>query len=138
MPSPTDTGTPADSPSLRERFAALRNLPPFLRQIWAASATLTLLTLVLRLLRAFVPVALVSAGLRGVLEAHQEFRRINQIKIAVGTANYLSPLVVLPFTDSLTPVVAAITDTASLAFNSNISAADAAEKLRKAIAEASR
>lgn len=37
-----------------------------------------------------------------------------------------------------TPVVAAITDTASLAFNSNISAADAAEKLRKAIAEASR
>ena len=62
----------------------------------------------LLILAAFVPVALVSAGLRGVLEAHQEFRRINQIKIAVGTANYLSPLVVLPFTDSLTPVVAAI------------------------------
>ena len=62
MPSPTDPGASTDSPSLRERFAALRNLPPFLRQIWATSAGLTLLTLVLRLLRAFVPVALLYVG----------------------------------------------------------------------------
>lgn len=62
----------------------------------------------LLVLAAFVPVALVSAGLRGVLEAHHEFRRINQIKIAVGTINYLSPLVVLPFTGSLVVVITAI------------------------------
>jgi O-antigen/teichoic acid export membrane protein len=62
----------------------------------------------LLVLSAFVPVALVSAGLRGVLEAHQEFRRVNQIKIAVGTANYLSPLFVLVFANGLVPVVIAI------------------------------
>ena len=48
---------PAAKPSLRERFNALRNLPPFLRQIWATSPGLTLATLGLRIVRAFVPVA---------------------------------------------------------------------------------
>lgn len=57
---------------------------------------------------AIVPVALVSAGLRGVLEAHQEFRRVNLVKMTVGVLNYLSPVAVLPFTDSLAVVIAAI------------------------------
>ncbi|TDR46496.1 ATP-binding cassette subfamily B protein [Tahibacter aquaticus] len=52
----------SSKPSLRERFKALRNLPPFLRQIWTASPALTVLTLALRLLRAFVPVALLYVG----------------------------------------------------------------------------
>lgn len=55
-----------------------------------------------------VPVALVSAGLRGVLEAYQEFRSINLVRMTVGVLNYLSPLCVLPFSDSLVPVIAAI------------------------------
>ena len=38
-PTPSRT---AGQPSLRERFNALRNLPPFLRQIWATSPALTL------------------------------------------------------------------------------------------------
>lgn len=49
-------------PSLRERFDALRNLPPFLRQIWSTSPGLTLLTLGLRLIRAFLPIATLYVG----------------------------------------------------------------------------
>lgn len=55
-----------------------------------------------------VPVALVSAGLRGVLEGYQRFRSINLVRMTVGVMNYLSPLCVLPFSDSLVPVIAAI------------------------------
>jgi len=68
MPETTETtpgaaaGGPAGKPSLRERFDALRNLPPFLRQIWATSPLLTALSLLLRLLRAFVPIALLYVG----------------------------------------------------------------------------
>ena len=46
-PASTSGGAPAGpsaKPSLRERFDALRNLRPFLKQIWATSPTLTLLT----------------------------------------------------------------------------------------------
>ena len=57
---------------------------------------------------AIVPIALVSAGLRGVLEAHQRFRPISLVRMTVGVLNYLSPLFVLPFSQSLVPVIAAI------------------------------
>ncbi len=53
---------PSEKPSLRERFDALRNLPPFLRMIWATSRSLTLSTLGLRLIRALVPVATLYIG----------------------------------------------------------------------------
>ncbi|HYG06055.1 MAG TPA: ABC transporter ATP-binding protein [Stenotrophomonas sp.] len=53
---------PARQPSLRERFHALRNLPPFLRQIWETSPGLTLTSLGLRLLRALMPVATLYIG----------------------------------------------------------------------------
>ncbi len=49
-------------PSLRERFNALRNIPPFLRQIWEASPGLTLAALGLRLIRAFLPIATLYIG----------------------------------------------------------------------------
>ncbi|MBF6024686.1 ABC transporter ATP-binding protein [Lysobacter niastensis] len=49
-------------PSLRERFDALRNLPPFLRQIWSTSPGLTLTTLGLRVVRAFLPIATLYVG----------------------------------------------------------------------------
>ncbi|KQY51282.1 ABC transporter ATP-binding protein [Lysobacter sp. Root494] len=52
----------AGQPSLRERFNALRNLPPFLRQIWATSPALTLATLGLRIIRAFLPIATLFIG----------------------------------------------------------------------------
>jgi len=48
--------------SLRERVAAIRNIPPFLRLIWATSRPLTLGTVLLRLVRAVLPVATLYLG----------------------------------------------------------------------------
>ncbi|KAF1687939.1 ABC transporter ATP-binding protein [Pseudoxanthomonas broegbernensis] len=50
------------TPSLRERFDAMRNLPPFLRQIWQTSPGLTLASLGLRLVRALMPVVTLYIG----------------------------------------------------------------------------
>ena len=47
---------------MRERFDALRNLRPFLAQIWATSPALTLATLSLRLVRALLPVVMLYVG----------------------------------------------------------------------------
>ncbi|KFN49015.1 ABC transporter ATP-binding protein [Arenimonas composti] len=59
---PDTARTRRTSPSVRERFDALRNLPPFLRQIWQTSRGLTLATAGLRLLRAVLPVAMLYVG----------------------------------------------------------------------------
>jgi len=48
--------------SLRERFGALRNLPPFLKLVWKTSPALTGGDLVCRLARAFLPVATLYTG----------------------------------------------------------------------------
>ena len=61
-PGPAPRPRPSTKPSLRERFDALRNLRPFLRLIWATSPALTLATLGLRILRAFLPVATLYVG----------------------------------------------------------------------------
>ena len=56
-------GPPRPQPrSLRERFGALRNLPPFLRLVWQTSPGLATGTLVLRLVRALLPVATLFVG----------------------------------------------------------------------------
>src|SRR5690606_11056538 len=53
----------ADSrPSLRERFDAMRNIPPFLRQIWATSPALGLTSIGLRVVRAFLPILTLYVG----------------------------------------------------------------------------
>ncbi len=48
--------------NLRERFVALRNLPPFLRELWAASPALLSADVTLRLVRAVLPVATLFVG----------------------------------------------------------------------------
>ncbi|MFE0499467.1 ABC transporter ATP-binding protein [Lysobacter soli] len=53
---------PAPRPSLRERFDALRNLPPFLRMVWSTSPLLSLMTIGLRVVRALLPVATLYVG----------------------------------------------------------------------------
>ena len=58
-------GGPAQAPtprSLRERFGALRNLPPFLKLIWDISPTLTIASGSLRLIRALLPVITLYVG----------------------------------------------------------------------------
>ncbi len=58
MPSPSTI----TASSFRERVGALRNLRPFLAMVWAASPSLTAATIVLRLMRALLPVATLYIG----------------------------------------------------------------------------
>jgi ATP-binding cassette subfamily B protein len=66
--APLEPGTTTEKPrtaqkqTFRERVGALRNLPPFLRQIWATSPALTSASLALRLTRALLPVAMLYVG----------------------------------------------------------------------------
>ncbi|MDT8853966.1 ABC transporter ATP-binding protein [Paracoccaceae bacterium Fryx2] len=53
----TDSPSPTPTRSFRARWAALRNIGPFLVMVWRASPGLTLATVVLRLVRAVLPVA---------------------------------------------------------------------------------
>ncbi|WP_220475104.1 ABC transporter ATP-binding protein [Paracoccus sp. JM45] len=57
MPPPDAT-----APHFAARWAALKNIPPFLRMVWHASASLTLTMIVLRLMRAVMPVAMLWVG----------------------------------------------------------------------------
>ncbi len=57
------------------------------------------------LLAAFVPVALLISGARGVLESQQRFGVINAIRIPSSAAAFLVPLIVLSFSRSLFPIV---------------------------------
>ena len=58
MPPPL----PTPQLNMRERFGAMRNIPPFLREIWGTSKPLTLATAALRLVRAFLPVIMLYIG----------------------------------------------------------------------------
>ncbi|MGR4894934.1 ABC transporter ATP-binding protein [Stenotrophomonas sp. LARHCG68] len=64
MPHPASAPNNASGkqPSFRERMDAMRNLPPFLRQVWQTSRWLTLTSLGLRLIRALMPVAMLYVG----------------------------------------------------------------------------
>ena len=60
-PAGRDAGPPPQR-TLRERWGALRNLPPFLALVWQTSPRLTVGTLLLRLVRALLPVATLYVG----------------------------------------------------------------------------
>lgn len=55
-----------------------------------------------------IPWVIGTAGLRGLLEAHQRFGAVNALRVPMGALTYLAPLVVLPFSNSLVPVVSAL------------------------------
>ncbi|RXR07016.1 ABC transporter ATP-binding protein [Pseudoxanthomonas composti] len=59
---PPHIEAPAPHPSLRQRFHALRNVPPFLKMVWQTSRWLTVGSLGLRLIRALLPVASLYVG----------------------------------------------------------------------------
>ena len=59
-----------------------------------------------RLLAVAVPVVVATSGVRGVLEAQQRMPVLLAIRVPLGTLSYVAPLAVLPFSDSLIPVVA--------------------------------
>ena len=57
------------------------------------------------LLTIFVPVVITSVGLRGILEAYQRFDFTNAVRMPLGIYTFLAPLLVLPFSQKLFPVV---------------------------------
>jgi ATP-binding cassette subfamily B protein len=92
----------AQRQTFRERVGALRNLPPFLRQIWATSPAMTIASLVLRLGRALLPVAMLYVGkliideavrLVGLHAAHDTLRQW----LDSGLAAHLVALLLLEF-----------------------------------------
>jgi O-antigen/teichoic acid export membrane protein len=52
-----------------------------------------------------IPIIVVTAGLRGVLEALQRFRLATAIRIPMGIFTYLGPVLMLPFSHSLVPIM---------------------------------
>ncbi len=48
-----------------------------------------------------LPVVVITAGMIGILQAHQKFKQINLVRIPLGLINFIGPVVVLKFTDSL-------------------------------------
>src|SRR3712207_5533696 len=59
---PASRRKPVEPPTVRERVAAFRYLPPFVRLVWETRPSLTLAMALLRLARAFVPVAVLWVG----------------------------------------------------------------------------
>lgn len=60
------------------------------------------------LLAASVPLVTTTAGWRGVLEAQQRFRLLNLIRIPMSVFSFAGPLLVLPFSHKLGPVIAVL------------------------------
>ena len=54
--------TPKPKLSIKERFAALKNLPAFLKIIWRTSPSMALGNMLLRLLRSVIPLSLLYIG----------------------------------------------------------------------------
>jgi|SRR5579862_9203314 len=60
------------------------------------------------LLALSIPTVTVTSGLRGLLEALQRFRMLNLIRIPMSVYSFAGPLLVLPFSRSLVPVIAVL------------------------------
>jgi len=58
-----------------------------------------------RLLGLSIPFVITTSGLRGLLEAHQRFGLISSLRIPMGVFTFAGPLLVLPFSKSVVPVV---------------------------------
>lgn len=52
-----------------------------------------------------MPAVVPTAGLRGLLEAHQDFGLATALRIPLALFTFMAPLAVLPFTNSLVPIV---------------------------------
>ncbi len=57
------------------------------------------------LLACSIPFVISTTGLRGVLEAHQQFLSVNLIRVPMGVFTFFGPLMVMPFSKSLYAVL---------------------------------
>jgi O-antigen/teichoic acid export membrane protein len=60
------------------------------------------------LLAAVLPIVVTTAGLRGIIEAHQHFGLATALRVPLSISSYVGPLLVLPITRRLDAVVAAL------------------------------
>jgi len=60
------------------------------------------------LLAISIPTVTVTSGLRGILEAQQRFGLLNLIRIPMSVFSFVGPLLVLPFSHSLVPVMSVL------------------------------
>jgi len=59
-------------------------------------------------LSASIPIVVISAGLRGVLEALQKFRLATIIRVPIAIFTYLGPVLVIPLSHSVAAIVAVL------------------------------
>ncbi|HMF89077.1 MAG TPA: CmcI family methyltransferase [Candidatus Angelobacter sp.] len=57
------------------------------------------------LLAVSIPTVTLTSGLRGILEAQQRFRLLNLIRVPMSVFSYGGPVLALPFSSSLVPVI---------------------------------
>ena len=77
-------------------------VPSLVKDIFKISASMQQESLdIFYVLVVSIPIVSTTAGLRGVLEAYQEFGIINVVRVFLGTFTFLGPLIVLIITDSL-------------------------------------
>jgi O-antigen/teichoic acid export membrane protein len=74
----------------------------------------------LYLLAISIPVVISTAALRGLLEAHQRFGLTNALRVPMGIFAYAAPLLVLPFSKSLFPVVAVLVAGRTIAWGAHL------------------
>ena len=60
------------------------------------------------LLAISIPIVIITTGLRGILEGRQRFDVVNIVRAPLGALTYLSPMAVLPYSNSLPTMVAAL------------------------------
>ena len=58
------------------------------------------------LLALAIPAVVTTSGLRGLLEAHQRFDLVGALRIPTGVFTFVGPMLALPFSHRLVPVVA--------------------------------
>jgi O-antigen/teichoic acid export membrane protein len=77
----------------------LLNIPPSLQQQTIQSLNIVALA---------IPFVIFSAGIRGVFEAFQQFKVVSINKVVLGSYTFVSPLLLLPFTNNLSSIVFAL------------------------------
>ncbi len=60
------------------------------------------------IIAASIPLVITTSGFRGILEAFQRFDLVNLLRVPLGMIAYLAPLMVLPFSHRLGPMMAAL------------------------------
>lgn len=60
------------------------------------------------LLALALPLVITTAGMRGIMEAHQHFGMVNALRVPLLTFTFVGPVLVLPFSRSLVPAVAVL------------------------------